>query len=171
MSKKKKQIKEKDLKIETDEKTETIRFITILVVVLLVIGVVYGLTKLFGKEESNYEFAKGDINYEIVTAGTMLNRPFNEYYVMAYDSEDSDGIYYATIANLYMRKSNSLKMYYCDLNNNFNKELVSKDGVINPKAKDVESLSLGEFTLLKIKDGKIVKYADGVDAVKKELSL
>ena len=90
MTKKKKQIKEKDLKIETDEKTETIRFITILVVVLLVIGVVYGLTKLFGKDEVKYDVTEGNINYEIVTAGTMLNRPSKEYYVMAYSSEDTD---------------------------------------------------------------------------------
>ena len=172
MSKKKKQIKEKDLKIETDEKTETFRFISILVIVLVVVGIVYGISKLFMKDDKiKYDVQEGNINYEIVTSGTMLNRPYKEYYVMAYDSEDSDGIYYATIAAMYMRKEKALKVYYCDLANKFNKDLVSKDGKINFDAKDVENLSFGKFTLLKIKNGKIVKYVDGVDNVKKELSL
>lgn len=167
---------EKELKKGGKSRTEaeeTIRrFIIIFVVVLVLLIGIYFLTKVLLDNRStanNNSTINGEVNYDVTTIGMILNRPYDEYYVMIYNSEDAKAIYYSSLITNYQQKEDGLKVYYCDLANSLNSEYKANNNQTNPSAKKIEELSLGEVTLLKIKDGKIDKYIENIDSIKSAL--
>lgn len=162
-------------KYETDEAKEVKRFIIILFSIIIVVLIVYGVTKLLSKDNESDKtdyFTSGEIDYDIVTAGTLFNRNEKEYYVIVYDGENSQAIHYSAIVNKYMNKEESLKVYFCDLSNELNKShYVGKDGNSNKDATKTSELAFKDLTLIKIKNGKIVKYIEGLDTIKSELGI
>lgn len=173
MNKKAKKIKE--LKYRSEEQKDLIRFLIILIGVVAIVSVVYGVSRFFIKEDSNIfkdEVTAGKVNYELVSVGTMFNRNYEEYYVVAYEKEDTQAILYSALMNKYTNMPNSLKVFFCDLDNKFNKDYyIGETGESNPGAKSIDDLALGEYTLLKIKNGKIVKYIETIEETKKELGV
>ena len=165
-------IKKNLAKYENDDASEIKRFVFILLGVILMIVIVYGVTKVLVKDETKFsdEVVSGEINYDITSIGTMFNKLDSEYYVMIYDQESTDAVYYSTLINKYSSKKDALKVYFCDLGNSLNKSYYHKDTKSNPNAKGIEDLSLNDLTLLKISKGKIVKYIESVDNIKAELN-
>ena len=165
-------IKKNLAKYENDDASEIKRFVFILLGVVLMIVVVYGVTKVLTKEEvkSSDDVTAGEINYDITSIGTMLNKLDSEYYVMIYDQEDTNAIYYSTLVDNYSTKKSALKVYYCDLGNSLNIKYYAGDSKnSNPLAKDIDDLALKDLTLIKVSKGKIVKYIESVDKIKEEL--
>ncbi len=171
---------EKRIKKETrfsnlnDEQKEIIRFGIIVVVIIIFVGIVYGISRLVVKdneETMTKDVTPGEVNYEIVSVGTILNRPQDNYYVVVYDSTKNEAIYYSTLIEKYKDKDDSLKIYLCDLNNKLNLEYYAGEGKSNKNAKKIEDLAFDDFTLLKISKGKIVKYLETVEDMKKEWDL
>lgn len=162
-------------KYETDEAREVKRFIIILFSIIVVALIVYGITMLINKDsddQTNDYYTAGEIDYDIVVAGTLFNRSESEYYVIAYNGEDSNAIYYSALINKYMGLENSLKVYFCDLSNALNKEhYVGEDGTSNKNATKASELAFKDLTLIKIKNGKIVKYVETLDTIKTELGI
>ncbi len=174
--------KQKDIKIKSESgenENEIKTFIIILVIIVVIVGGIYALTEYFKKDDKKEEnlsntVQAGSINYEKLSVGTLLNRPYDNYYVLVYDSEDDDAILYSTIMSKYMQKKSEkdyVKIYFCDLGNTLNKSYydVNGDGKSNPKATKLEDLDFGKVTLLKIQKGKIVKYIEEFDKIKSEL--
>ena len=95
-----------------------------------------------------------------------------EYYALVYDSTDISVNKYQAVYSSYatLEKKDKTKMYYIDLSNTMNKSYYTEEKS-NPDAKNLEELKLGDFTLIKVKKGKIVKYIEDYDAVKKELGI
>lgn len=153
-----------------DDQKEIRNFIIILVViVLIVVGIYFISTKVSEKNNYNYDEVKeGSINYDTVNVGTMFNRPEEEYYVALYKNDDAQAIYYASILSMYTNSDKALHVYYCDLANKFNESYYDKDNS-NPKAKTIDDLKVGDFTLVKIKKGQIVKYYEDIEKVKEDL--
>ena len=174
MKKKKKLEKEKKLKnSDVDGMDELKKIILIFVIVLAVIGIVYGISKAFIKtNKDNSETIKGQINYDVVSVGTMLNKNENEYYVICFGNSNPKAIYYEVIVNKYLASKKALKVYYCDIENKLNKDYVAqKNDKVNPNATTLDNLKLGDITLLKVKRGKIVKYIDTIEESKKEFKI
>lgn len=159
----------------SEEQKEIRNFILILLGVIIVVLIVYGVSKIFIKDDKDNanqdEVTSGTIDYDVVSIGTMLNRNEDEYYVMIYDIEDTQAVYYSAIINIYSNKENSKRLYYCDLGNKLNEGYRSEDGNSNPNAKKIDELALSDLTLIKVKKGKIVKYLDNIDTIKSELGL
>ena len=99
----------------------------------------------------------------------IFNRPYDEYFVMVYDSSDNDAMIYSSLISKYSQKEDSLKIYYCDLSNKLNKEFVSSDGTTNSNAKSVSEFKFGQVTLIKVRNGKIVSYIENIDTIKSAL--
>jgi len=159
--------------IDNNEDENAIKkFVIISIVIGLLIAVVYGFTELLkDEEEAPNEVIAGSINYDKVTVGTILNRPYDEYYVIVYDVENSDAVLYSTLMTKYMQhkeEKDYLKIYYCDLSNTLNNKYynVGNDNKSNPKATSVEEFDFSDLTLLKIKNGKITKYIESIDEIK-----
>lgn len=163
----------KEGKYISDEAREIRRFAIILISIIIVVLVVYGVSKVFIKENKNINeetVTAGVIDYDKVSIGTMLNRNQDEYYVVIYDGEDANAVLYSALINKYISKEKHLPIYYCDLGNKLNSKYYNKDKS-NPNAKTIEELSLKEFTLIKVKNSKIVKYIENLDTFKSELGL
>ena len=172
-TKKVKKIKNKVIKDTSfnENNSEIGKFIIIFIVILLVVVGLYFLSKIIvDKREKNSdkdETKTAEINYDIITIGTLLNRPYDEYYVLAYDGEKPKAVYYSSLITTYKNKENAKKIYFCDLSNELNSKYVSETS--NPSAKTIEELKLGEITLLTIKKGKISAYAEDIKLIQNTL--
>jgi len=159
----------------SDDENVVKKFIIITIVIAIFIGIIYGFTELFkNKEEPIDESVAGSINYDKVSVGTILNRPYDEYYVLVYNSEDTDAVIYSTILTKYMKKSEDkdyIKIYYCDLNNKLNNNYynVGNDNMSNKEIENVDDFDFGKLTLLQIKNGKVTKYLENIEDIKELL--
>ncbi len=168
----------KGLSVATEDEMDIKSFIIILVVIVLIIVGIYFVTSHIQKknEVEELEVTAGEIDYEITSVGTILNRPYDEYYVLVYDSKDSAAVKYSGLMARYSEKSNLglkdyIKIYYCDLDNALNKPYynVNNDNKSNPKATKVQDFDFGDLTLLKIKDGKITNYIEDYKTIQEKL--
>ncbi len=170
---KKKTIKE--AKYISDESKEMRNFLIILFSIIIIVLIVYGVSKIFiedtpaENDENNVQ--TGQIDYDKVSIGTMLNRNYSEYYVAIYDEEDPNAILYSTIITGYLQNEDATKVFYCDLGNKLNSEYhVGTDGQTNPNAQSISELALGDLTLIKVENGRITKYIEELDAFKAEFA-
>lgn len=159
----------------SEEAQEIRRFVIILFSVIIFILIIYGITRVLKDEPADNtekDVVAGEIDYDMVTIGTMLNRNLSEYYVAIYDEENPKAVYYSTIIAKYAEDEDAIKVYYCNLGNKLNEKYQAKDeNKTNPDAKSIDELSLGELTLIKIKNGKIVKYLEGLDTIREEFGV
>ena len=153
-----------------DDSNEVRSFIIIVMVLVIAISAIYIVTELVGrKKQNNNSTTVGTINYDTISVGMLLNRPYDEYYVIIYDSESNDSILYGTLSTEYTMNENDKKLYYIDLSNELNKKYYNANKS-NPKASTIDELALGDLTLIQVKKGKIVKYLEDYNAIKKILT-
>lgn len=156
----------------SEEENEVKTFIIIVLVIALLAGIIYFVTDYFkNKDEADTNTTTASINYDKVSVGMFLNRPYENYYILVYDSESADAIKYSTLISLYKQKSDAKKIYFCDLNNSLNNKYynVNNDNKSNPEAKEIKDLDFGDLTLLEIKNGKIVKYIEDYTTIQEKL--
>ncbi len=160
-----------------DEGNEIKRFVIIIVILALLVGGIYLLTALVSKEKKDFSYSStiGEVNYDKVAVGTILNRKYDEYYVLVYDFTKEESIKYAALASVYTRNKKEddyIKIYLCDLDNQLNKPYynVNNDNKSNPKAKKVSEFDFGDLTLLHIKKGKITEYIEDYKTIQEKLS-
>ena len=160
--KKVKKLKIKGEKFRTEEQTEIIRFIWILIIVLVIIVGVYFLTRIFvtkdllNNEDKETEVIEGSINYNVTLIGALLNKQEEEYYVYIYDPENIRSVYYSSLVNIYTQNEDHLKVYYANLANELNAKFYDPEN-INTKVDSISDLRVGDVTLIRVKKGKIVE--------------
>jgi len=162
----------KKMTYKTEEQNEMIKFFVVLLVVVGIIVGVYLISKVLIKEEvSDITYQTGTVNTNVVIVGTMLTAPEKEYYVLAYDTEGNDANAYTTYAGYYKNsQENAIKIYFLDLQNGMNKDYFVKENS-NPKATKIKDLKIKDGTLIKIQNGHIAKYIEGLDNIKNELKV
>lgn len=172
-------VKEKSKKIKidkskTEEQEQIEKFLKILAIILIFVLIVYVFTKVFVTKEVNdntKEITAGEINYDKLIVGSILSQSYDEYYVFVYNGNSNQAIYYSSVIDTYMSKENALKVYWVDLDNKLNEKFIASDkDDINKTPEEISDLKFGEYTLLKIKNGKIVEFIDNIEEVKKELN-
>ena len=151
---------------------EIYRFIVIFFIIALVVIGLYFLSKGIVSKRTSSENTVDtiEIAYDKLNVGMIFNRPYDEYYIMIYDSNIEQAVYYSAIITKYRNKDNHLKLYYCDLSEKVNNSYYSGRENGNEKATNINELSFGNLTLLKIKNGKIVLYLENINDIKKELN-
>lgn len=171
MMKKNKNIKinNQELIKQTDEETDQIKtFIIILLGVAFVSLLLYFMSsKVLVKDgvEKDNPTTEEEIAYNNVNAGTVFNRPVDEYYVFAFDPSSLKASYYSALLNNFDNKKK--QMYFMNLDLEINKPYVKE--VSNSKATKTSELALKSPTLMFIKDGKIVKYLENIEEIEKEM--
>ncbi len=156
--------------VNTDDEKLVVKFIVVLIIISLIAVGFYFISKNIVKNrDDNIVESNVTISYDKVNVGMIFNRPYDEYFVMVYDSSDNDAMIYSSLISKYSQKEDSLKIYYCDLSNKLNKEFVSSDGTTNSNAKSVSEFKFGQVTLIKVRNGKIVSYIENIDTIKSAL--
>jgi len=166
------EMKKQKMKYNTEETNEIMKFLIVLVIVILLIVGVFFLSKLILKEEAaDYQYQSGTVKNNIAIVGTILNQPEKEYYILAYDTKGTDASAYVTYAEYYTgKKEKATKIYYLDLSSAFNKDYYVTDNS-NPKAQKISDLKIKDGTLLKISNGKITEYIEGLDELAEKLKV
>ena len=171
-------IKEKEKTVNEANEYSISKLIKIIIVIAIVFGVFYLITTLVVKPDNTpEENSIVDIDYDKITVGQLLDRPENEYYVLAtmksLYANDSLGtsIKYNELYNDYISRYNELEnhlnVYNIDLDDAINKEYISDDLNISD---DLSSIKLNEEVLFKVKEGKIDQYYVGSSEIIDALS-
>ena len=170
--------KKNRIKYQTDEQREIVRFVLVILIVILSVGVIYLATRAFvtkdlfkAKNETTEAVNPGVINYDVAIMGEILNRPYNEYFVAIYNK--TDGKYISDMSSmvyLYSQKEKHLHIYTVDLANKMNEGYYDPEHV-NEAAQNVSEMKVGDITLLRVKNGKITKYISDLDKMKAELGV
>ena len=170
----KKPIKKETKKIENNKLDgEILSFIKIALGVGLVVLIVFGATILMNKlgvfDEGYTKPERGEIiiSYEDATVGTIFNRPDTEYYVVFDDFTENPNQYLTSILFRYSNEEKTLPIYKVDMSNGFNTKYAGEQG--NPSAQKVEDIKINGVTLIKIVNGKNVKYIEGTTNIENEL--
>ena len=163
-------MKKEKINYQTEEQKEMQKFFLVVVGLVLVILGVYFLSKILIKPSiKEYEYTTGQVSTTAISVGTLLNAKEKSYYVVAYDFNSDISSSIQTYADHYTStKENATKIYYLDLSTAFNRPYYVTEKS-NPKATKIKDLKMLNGTLLLIKDGKITKYLEGLDAISKEL--
>ena len=152
---------------KTEESKEIMKFFIVLLVVIAIILVGFWITKLANKKNSqDITYASGNIATDKVIVGTMLSRG-GEYYVLCYDTSKNDANIYVTYGENYKNKK-ALDLYYLDLSSEFNRKYYV-DEESNKEAKKIDELKISNGTLIRIKDGIIVEYIEGIQDISAKL--
>ncbi len=170
----KKPIKKETKKIENNKLDgEILSFIKIAIGVGVVVLVVFGATILMNKlgvfDEGYTKPERGEIiiSYEDATVGTIFNRPDTEYYVVFDNFTENPNQYLTSILFRYSSIEDGLPIYRVDMSNGFNTKYAGEQG--NPSAQKVEDVKINGVTLIKIVNGKNVKYIEGTTNIENEL--
>ena len=167
--------KNKTDKYISDESKEVRNFVIILLSIIIIVLIVYGVSRIFIEDEqtsTERETQAGVIDYDIVSVGTMLNRNYSEYYVAIYDEEAPAAVLYSTIITNYLNQEEATKVFFCNLGNYLNKDYyVGSDGQSNPDARNISEFAFGDLTLIKVEDGEITLYLEDLDAIREEFGL
>ena len=158
--------------VVSDDENEIKRFIFIILGIAVIMGIIYGVTELVEKkkESDTVEVVDGEINYDIVSVGTILNRPYDEYYVLVYDGESPEAVKYSAMITSYKGSEDPEKIYYCDLGNSLNKKYYNVNNDNKSKnAQKTEDFDFGNLTLLHIKGGKITEYIEDYKSIQEKL--
>lgn len=156
------------IKYTNEDTNEIKKFVLILFGVAILAVLLYFITAKFLVKD-NFQ-SKDDtpiseeITFNSLKGGTLFNRPYDEYYVLAYDKKGETAPYYSVLTNVY---SGEIKLYIMDLSLEINKQYVGKSG--NNKANNPNELSITDPTLILIKNGKISNYVEGKDEITKVL--
>lgn len=139
--------------------------------VLLFFGIMYLLTLLILKKSSTdyieIEDEKTAVQYTEILAGTSFDKEDKEYLVMFYDQkEDKNSTYYTMISD-YQAKDSHLPIYYVNLANAMNKNIISTDN--NKNATNAEELKVAGPTLIKFADNSIKEFIEGKEEIDKYL--
>lgn len=155
-----------------DEDSKTIkRFIIIMIIVLGITVGLYFFTK-YSVKKDNTSTSSSDsikdvsIDYSNVIVGNMLNKAENEYYVILYDSSDSNASTYKELVTNYEKNDNHLTVYTADLSNKLNIKYYTSDKS-NPISDNVNDLKFGNLTVIKVSNGKITNAYESVKDIKK----
>ena len=175
---KKHQHKYESAKIQSEDQKEIMRFFIVLLVVVLMVTAIYFLTRIFvtkdlGKkkgEAETEEVIPGNVNYSVAIVGQILNRPYDSYYVIVYDTTGDKTSDAQSLMISYNSKEERKHLYRVDLSNQLNKAYYDKENE-NPSAQSVNDFKFGDLTLLYIKKGKVEKYITDIDKMKTELGI
>ena len=165
----------KQEKYRSEEQTEMIRFIRILIIVIIFVLAIYFLTRIFvtkdlfnNNDDNETQTVEGTINYNVTSIGSMLNKAEDEYYVLIYNTDDLRAIYYSGLMSNYTRGENALKVYFADLDKELNQKFYDPENT-NLDVTDISDLRVGDLTLLKIKDGRITDALTTEEDIANEL--
>lgn len=171
-------VKKTKVNYSTAEQEEILKFLIVIVLVVIAVLGIYVATRIFVtkdffKTETKTEEVIPDVNidYSVAIMGQIFNRPYNEYYVVIYDSTNDDYQYdMAMLVYNYNKKEKHSHIYTVDLSNKLNDGYYDPENV-NVNAKTLSELKVGDITLLKIKNGKVNKYIVDLAKMEQELGI
>lgn len=163
-----KQKEKRIIKYKNEDTNEIKKLLLILLGIIAIVALLFFITSKYllkdGFQKEVTPTKDIEISYTSVDVGTMFNRPYDEYYVFAFDSVDDNSSYYNALIGTYTGKE---KVYILDLsipkNNVYIKEKANKN------AQSISELAFEKTNLIHIKNGKIIEYLTDIKDIEKKL--
>lgn len=145
------------------------RVVIILICVVLLFGLMYFLTtrilsKEVTKKRKQSEVTESTIQYEKILAGESFTMEQEEYYVVYYDSTDTN--LSSTIAT-YQADKKDIKLYSVDLNDGMNKKYITNSDI---NTSSIENLKVKNPTLIHFKNKEVVDTITDENEIKDYLT-
>lgn len=156
---------------EVNKQEELNSAIKTTIIVLVSVGILYlcviGMEKLglFEKGYTKPEKEEVVIDYEFIDIGTVFNRSDKNYYVL-FDNYESDFTKDPYI-NMLLDNQEDHRVYKVDMSLKSNEKYLSEEE--NPNAQSVKDLKINGITLIKVSNGKNVKYVSGSENIEEYL--
>lgn len=153
------------------EKDVFFKFITTLVVLVLLGILVYFLIGVFYTKEidfksDNKKDTKEDVTIDnsTITLGQIFDQAEDEYYVLVYDVNDDKSII-LTWMQVFTRNNSKATIYKVDSKSKFNANYLTDDNS-NTNPSSYSDLKVKSPTLIKINNKKVSEYIEGEDSIK-----
>ncbi len=159
-----------------EQNSEIVSLFKILIGVIIIIGVSYFVIALmngdFKKKDDTTDDTNEEVNSEIqnekILASSIFEKNEKEFYVFVYNGDDSKADYYSTLYSDYKNATDSLPIFWVDLSDKLNSDVVvQKDEKTNKYAQKLSELRLESPTLIYMKDHRNKKYREGDEAINK----
>ena len=149
------------------EDTKTIKSLIFIIIGIsvLIIGLYFLTDRKIQKDNNQSEEVVFD--YTSALVGMILNRPYDEYYVLLYNSEDENASSYVSLYTSYSVKEDAKKIYLVDLSKNLDNKYLSDKSNLN--VTNIEDLKVNGSALLLVNKGKITKTYEKLDDYKEVL--
>ncbi|NLA32323.1 MAG: hypothetical protein GX864_00020 [Mollicutes bacterium] len=158
----KKVVKVKDEETEMGTRTLVFTFVAMILLSLFI----YFLTDVMKKKEASKKQEEiVEIDNNKILLGNLFNQSDKEYYVLVYDYKDKFIEFFDDLKNQY--HDPRVKLYESDLKDGLNRRYIAEES--NPKATSLDDLKISKETLIKISEGKIVKFLEGPENIRPEL--
>ena len=162
-------MKNKKTITSVSEDTKEIKTLIIITLIIIVVSIgLYFLTDTLNNKKNADDATEAVINYTEITVGTMFTRPYEEYYVFAYQNDDDNAYTFDNLFVKYEEKEEHKKIYYVDLSKKFNDFVLSDKA--NKKPTKSTEVKIKDYALILIKDGKVSKYYEKISEIEKALS-
>lgn len=111
--------------------------------------------------ENNTEIS---IQYEKILASNILSQKNNEYYILAYFSDDNYLDLYKSYLSYYKTSIEGAVPYYLvDMNDVFNKSFIADES--NLSVSNIKDIKFSQTALLRIRDNKIISTYEGNEQI------
>ena len=148
-----------------------VSIIFVLAIFYVIGGIITGEIKLSQKK---YTVDEAQIQYDEVLLGSSLTLSDNDYYVLY---AESDNPYTADLQQLisnYKNITDSLNVYFVDMDNKFNKDYLVQEGEKSnatiDNIKSAVDLKIAAPTWIRVSNNKITEYIEGYDTIKNKIS-
>ena len=155
---------------EYNEEFSFTKFIGIILIILIVLGVFYTITTLVAKKpETKEETRSSVIDEELVTISNMLSKKESDYYVLAFKSE-TDKKSNLNVYNMYLKdikeKNKDFKLYRVNLGDAINKSYISDENNIT---NNLDEFKIKDEVLLHVVDNEIVESFVSLNQISSKL--
>ena len=171
MAKKNKVKRQRMPKIETSMDLDVKKLIIMSVIVLVCLGLFYGLTLLILKDDtkSNNDKTKTEIQFSEILLGSSFDQEEDKYLVLYYDSSDKEiASSISSLISTYDSKNSQTPLYTVDMADGSNSRFVSENG--NSSATKASEMAIKTPTLILFNNHAIGEYIEGYENISSRLS-
>lgn len=171
MAKKYKAKRQRMPKMETSMDLDVKRLIIMSVIVLVCLGLFYGLTLLILRDDtkSDDDSEETEIQYSEILLGSSFDQDEDKYLVLYYDSSDEEtASNISTLISTYDSNNSQIPLYTVDMADGLNSRFVSENG--NSSATKASEMAIKAPTLIIFNNHAIGEYIEGYENISNRLS-
>ena len=138
------------------------------IIVAIAVGLYFFTERVLQNQNNDAEPRVVNISYTNTIIGAIFDKPYDEYFVFAFSSEDDRANLFNSLFSNYEREEDGLKIYRVDLNDGFNAHVLSEES--NPRPRNAREVQINEFALMRIRNGQVRAFYETVEDIENALS-
>ena len=146
---------------------------TLFIITIIIIAIAVGLYFLTERVLENRNNAQEEtipvaISYTNTIIGAIFDKPYDEYLVFAYSSEDDRVNLFNSLFRNYQGLEEGIQIYRVDLNDGFSSHALNEES--NPNPTNASEVRINEFALIHFRNGRVRSFYETVEEIENALS-